>query len=30
LSEVEGLEAAVELDSIGCRLALAEVYERVL
>jgi Uma2 family endonuclease len=30
LSEVEGLEAAVELDSIGCRLVLAEVYERVL
>jgi Uma2 family endonuclease len=30
LSEVDRLEATVELDSIGCRLVLAEVYERVL
>jgi Uma2 family endonuclease len=30
LSEVDGLEATVGLDSIGCRLVLAEVYERVL
>ena len=30
LSVVEGLDARVSLESIGCELALAEVYERVL
>lgn len=30
LSVVEGLEARVSLDAIGCELALAEVYERVI
>lgn len=29
LSEMHGLAAALELRAIGCRLALAEVYERV-
>ena len=29
LSDAEGLEAGVELSSIGCLLALAEVYEKV-
>jgi Uma2 family endonuclease len=29
LSEVDGLEAAIELPSIGCRLALREVYHKV-
>ena len=29
LSDAKGLEAAIELSSIGCRLALAEVYEQV-
>ncbi|ETX09235.1 MAG: hypothetical protein ETSY2_00685 [Candidatus Entotheonella gemina] len=30
LSVVEGLEARVSLDAIGCELALADVYERVI
>jgi Uma2 family endonuclease len=30
LSVVEGLDARVSLETIGCELALAEVYERVL
>ncbi|ETW97561.1 MAG: hypothetical protein ETSY1_22160 [Candidatus Entotheonella factor] len=30
LSVVEGLEARVSLDAIGCDLALADVYERVI
>lgn len=29
LAEATGLEATIDLPSIGCRLALAEVYERV-
>jgi Uma2 family endonuclease len=30
ITEVEGIEASVELASIGCALSLREVYERVL
>jgi Uma2 family endonuclease len=30
LTETEGLDVAMALDSIGCSLALREVYERVL
>lgn len=30
LSMIEGLEARVSLDAIGCELTLAEVYERVI
>ncbi len=30
LSVAEGLEARVSLDTIGCELALADVYERVI
>jgi len=30
LSVIEGREARVRLDIIGCELALAEVYERVI
>lgn len=29
LSEIEGLETSVELSSIGCTLALSEVYDKV-
>ena len=29
LSDIEGLEASVELSSIGCTLSLAEVYDKV-
>ncbi|MEX2174981.1 MAG: Uma2 family endonuclease [Pirellulaceae bacterium] len=29
LRQAEGLEAAVELSSIGCRLTLAEIYARI-
>lgn len=30
LSEVDGLEAMIELQSVGCHLALAEVYDGVV
>lgn len=29
IADTEGLEAVIELNSIGCRLALKEVYDRV-